>query len=90
MGNRQKEDTATYKDGLPTKTWKELDMKSEHFPGVAYPKHQSEPDFCPRHSCYAPCLYCLAPQVAEIVHKYHEEQKSFQGFLFLQIDGNEN
>lgn len=54
------------------------------------PRHQLEPSFCPLHSSKAPCLYCLSPEVAELVSIYHKEDDKANGFLFIQPDLNQN
>jgi hypothetical protein len=50
---------------------------------------QLEPSFCPLHNQVAPCLYCLVPQVAQIVTDSKNET-SRDGVLFEKADLNSN
>lgn len=57
---------------------------------IDLPKFQKEPGFCPLHSSPAPCLFCLSPEVAQLVGKYHKNEKKIEGFLFMKADENQN
>jgi hypothetical protein len=48
-----------------------------------------EPGFCPLHQQVAPCLYCLVPQVVQLVTDSKNEVSRF-GVLFQQADQNIN
>jgi len=55
-----------------------------------HPRYTLEPSFCPVHLSKAPCLFCLSPEVAQLISDYHEADLRASGFLFLQADLNEN
>lgn len=54
------------------------------------PRFQREPEWCVQHCVPAPCLFCLSPQVADILIEYHKKDDKPLDCLFCDPDMNNN